>query len=573
VLVGVGLAPRRRASGGVEAYFVSGRSLPWWIAGTSMIAASFASDTPLLVSGLVRSRGLWGNWMWWGLGISAVLTVFLFAPLWRSARVLTDVELSELRYSGRRAAALRGVKALYWGVLYNCYAAGAWSVSGLAKVASATTGMERDLAIWICAVLGTAYAAASGLWGLVLTDMLQFGLAVVGGLLVAWYAVEAAGGLDATLAALSPEQAELLPLSGPGLEFVLPFLLIQWWAWKNTDGSGILVQRMAACRDEREAVRASLWYVLVHYGLRAWPWILVGAASLVLVPLESLPRLASGAPDHESAYPILLTTVLPAGLRGLVVAWFFAEFMSAVAQAMNWGSSLVVNDLYRRFVHPEASERRCVAVGRIASVAIMGGAVATAFLSDDIAAAFVYVISGTAAVGVVAALRWLWWRLNAWSEVVAMALSPLMTFLLAEPLLGLLGVEPTPVTRTLAIVLGAAGPAVLASLLTAPDEPEHLRAFYRRVRPPALGWGPVARACPEVVPRLSFRRVALLWLLGLGLVYGVLFGIGGLVLGRGYGPAALAVALACAAALLRCAGSTAGRETPGPDGAGTAGAG
>jgi solute:Na+ symporter, SSS family len=552
VLLAVGLLPRRRGGTDVEDYFVSGRRLPWWLAGTSMIAASFSSDTPLLVSGLVRSKGLWANWLWWGFGVSAVLTVFLFAPLWRSAAVVTDAELTELRYSGGRAAVLRGVKAVYWGLLYNCFAAGAWSVNGLAKVAGATTGLGRNPSIALCAALGTLYAAASGLWGLVTTDFLQFCAAVAGGLLVAGYAVNAAGGLAATANALSPSQAELLPLHGPGLEYALPFLLVQWWAWKNTDGSGVLIQRMAACRDEREAARASLWYALVHYGLRCWPWALVGAASLVLLPSAKLPLLANGQPDHEAAYAAVLVQVVPPVLRGLVVAWFFAEFMSAIAQAMNWGGSLLVNDLYRRFVRPEASPERLVAVARATSVAVMAGAVATAFVSDNIATAFGYVVSGTAAVGVVSALRWLWWRLNAWSEIVAMVLSPLWTFVLADPVLRGLGVEPTPLVRTVLIVLGGAVPAVLAALVTAPDDAERLEAFYRRVRPPGPGWGPVARHCPEVRPAVSLRKIGLCWVLGLGLVYGLMFGVGGLLFGsRETGLAALGVSAASGALLRR----------------------
>lgn len=550
VLLGIGLWPRRRGSGDVEDYFVSGRRLSWWLAGTSMIAASFASDTPLLVSGLVRSKGLWGNWLWWGFGISAVLTVFLFAPMWRAAAVVTDAELTELRYSGRAAAALRGVKAVYWGVLYNCLSAGAWSVSGLAKVAGVVTGLERGQTIVLCAIVGTLYAVVSGLWGLVLTDALQFVMAVTGGLLVAGYAVHAAGGLAATTSALTPGQAELLPLSGPGLEYLLPFLLVQWWAWKNTDGSGVLIQRMAACKDERHAMGASLWFALVHYGLRCWPWALVGAASLVLVPASELPVLANGQPDAESAYAIVMTRVLPAGLRGLVLAWFFAEFMSAVAQAMNWGSSLLVNDLYRRFLRPRATEAEAMRVARLGSVLVMLGAVATAFVSDNIAAAFGAIVSGTAAIGVVTALRWLWWRVNAWAEIVAMVLSPLWTFVLADPVLRWLGVASTPMSRALCIVIGGAVPAVLASLLTQPDDPARLEAFYRRVRPPGPGWAPISRRCPEIQPSISLGRVGLSWLLGLGLVYGTMFAIGeGLFGTSGRAWVACAVALVCGAAL------------------------
>ena len=338
VLLGVGILPSRKGSGSTEDFIVSGRRLPWWIAGTSLIAASFASDTPLLVSGLTRSLGVWGNWQWWGVGISTVLAVFLFAPMWRRTGVLTDVELTELRYSGDGAAALRGTKAVYWGLLFNCYTTGAFGLVGLVKVMGATGGMDRSYALWLCAGLGMAYAIVSGLWGLVLTDMFQFSVAIFGGIALAVYSVDAAGGLDATLAAVPSDRLAIMPSSDTGLAYVLPFLLVQWWAWKNTDGSGVMVQRWVSCRDERHATGATIWYALVHYGLRCWPWIIVGLASVVVVADAELP-LVKGKPDAEAAYAVMIQRVLPAGLRGLVVAWFFAEFMGSIAQAMSWGGA------------------------------------------------------------------------------------------------------------------------------------------------------------------------------------------------------------------------------------------
>lgn len=530
VLLGVGLLPSRKGTASTDDYFVGGRRLPWWIAGTSLIAASFASDTPLLVSGLVRSQGVWGNWLWWGLGISAVFTVFLFAPLWRSAGVVTDAELTELRYSGPAAAALRGVKAIYWGLLFNLFTTGAWGMNGFVKVTGVVTGMGRDEAIWMCAAIGMAYAIVSGLWGLVLTDMLQFCMAIVGGLLLAGFALHDAGGLGAALDHVKgPYQLQILPTQGSGLEFALPFLLVQWWAWKNTDGSGVMVQRWASCKDERHALGATLWYCFVHYGLRSWPWILVGIASITLVPNAALP-IVGGKPDHEAAYAVVLKQVLPAGLRGMVVAWFFAEFMGNVAQAMSWGGSLLVNDLYRRFIRRDASPRHYMWVARLAGGMVMGGAIGSAYLSSSIAGAFKYVLSGTAAIGVVAALRWLWWRMNAWSEIAAMVLSPVMTFGGGEWLLSLLSIPATPMSKMLAVVLGAAIPSVLASLLTEPDDPEHLEAFYRRVRPPSFGWGPIAQACPEVRSQVSLGQLGVLWVLGLAFVYGTMFAVGGFLL-------------------------------------------
>ncbi len=536
VLLGVGLIPSRKGTGSTDEYFVGGRRLPWWIAGTSLIAASFASDTPLLVSGLVRSQGVWGNWLWWGAGISAVLTVFLFAPLWRSAGVVTDAELTELRYSGTTAAALRGVKAIYWGLLFNLFVTGAWGMNGFVKVTGVVTGMDRDHAIWMCAAIGMAYAIVSGLWGLVLTDMLQFGMAIVGGLLLAWFALRDAGGLGPALDHVHPYQLQILPTHGSGLDNALPFLLVFWWAWKNTDGSGVMVQRWASCKDERHALGATLWYCFVHYGLRSWPWILVGIASITLVPDSALPLIGPTndlKPDHEAAYAVVLKQVLPAGLRGMVVAWFFAEFMGNVAQAMSWGGSLLVNDFYRRFVRRDASSGHYMWVARIAGLIVMGGAIGTAYLSTSIAGAFKVVLQGTAAIGIVAALRWLWWRMNAWSEIAAMVLSPLMTFVMSKwgkELLALLGAHPTDMNKTLAIVLGAGVPSVLISLLTEPEDPLRLVAFYRRVRPPSFGWGPIARACPEVRSQVSLGQLGVRWAFGLAFVYGTMFAVGGFLL-------------------------------------------
>lgn len=533
VLLGVGLLPSRKGTGSTDEYFVGGRRLPWWIAGTSLIAASFASDTPLLVSGLVRSQGVWGNWQWWGLGISSVITVFLFAPLWRSAAVVTDAELTELRYSGQTAAVLRGVKAVYWGVLVNLFTTGAWAMNGFVKVTGAVTGLERTHAIWMCAVIGTAYAIVSGLWGLVLTDMLQFGMAIVGGLLLAGFALHDAGGLGVALDNIHPYQLQILPTGGSGLKIALPYLLIQWWAWKNTDGSGVMVQRWASCKNEKHALGATLWFCFVHYGLRCWPWILVGIASVTLVKDTALPLIEVGGkwvPDHEAAYALVIKQVLPAGLRGMVIAWFFAEFMGSVAQAMSWGGSLLVNDLYVRFIRPDASVRRSMWVARGAGLVIMAGAMGTAYLTTSITTAFDYVLKGTAAVGVVAALRWLWWRMTAWSEIVAMVLSPIITFWGGEHLLLLFGVTSTPMSRMLAVICGAALPAVLVSLVTEPDDPLRLEAFYRRVRPPSFGWGPIARACPEVRSQVSLGQLGVRWAFGLAFVYGTMFAVGGFLL-------------------------------------------
>jgi SSS family solute:Na+ symporter len=528
-LVGVGLWQKRRASGGVEDYFVSGRKLRWWVAGTSMIAASFATDTPLLVSKYVREQGIWGNWAWWGLGISTILTVFFFAPLWRRAGVLTEAELTEMRYSGRPAAALRGFKAVYWGLLYNCFQAGAWAMVGLATVTQVMTPLSKHEAILLCAGIAGTYAVVSGLWGVVATDFVQFFFAIAGAAVLAYYSVAAAGGIGPIMAQVPAEKTALLPLSGEPLIYCLSFLLVQWWAWKNTDGGGPLVQRMAACRDEREAVYATLWYAVVHYAVRAWPWILVGLASLVVLPLA----------DHQSAYALMIRETVPSGLRGLVVGWFFAEFAASLAGTMNWGGSLLVNDFYRRFVQRGATERHYLFVSRIVTLLVLGGAVATAFVSEDITKAFKSVLLATSATGVVLAARWLWWRVNAWSEITAMIASPLLTFLVVPALEWKLNA----MQELLLILGGSLVPVIAATFLTRAEDSMALEAFYRRVRPPGPGWRPIAARCPDVRPSMSLKTIALFWLLGVGAIYGMMYGIGSVLLMRPIGWAAIAVGL------------------------------
>lgn len=532
VLLGIGLFQSRKAKGGVDDYFVSGRRLRWWAAGTSMIAASFASDTPLLVSSLVREKGVWGNWAWWSLGISAVLTAFFFARLWRRSEVITEAELTEVRYSGRAAAALRGFKAVYWGLLWNSWVAGALGVAGLVTVATVVMGIEKAPAILLCAALGGAYAAAAGLWGVVTADVLQFLLAIAGSIGLAVCAVGAAGGMGA-IAALPADRTTFLPLEGEGLTYCLSFLLVQWWAWKNTDGGGMLVQRMAACRDEREAAFATLWYCVGHYALRCWPWVLVALASLVVLP--------NAGP--QEAYALMIRDHLPAGLRGLVVGWFFAEFMASIAGAMNWGGSLLVNDLYRRFVRREAAPSHYLAVSRGFTVLVVFGAMAAAFLDTSLSKAFDVILKVTAAVGIVLGARWLWWRVNAWSEISAMIASPLMVFGVIPWLKGPENRHwnPNSMEELAVIIAGSLIPVALITFLTPPADDATLERFYRKVRPPGPGWRRIAARCPGVEPSMSLLRIAGLWLTGTAMVYALMIGLGSVLLGRMAGLGGLAL--------------------------------
>jgi SSS family transporter len=535
ILLGVALS--RVGGRNLDAYFVSNRALGWWLAGTSIAATAFSSDTPLLVTGMVRRRGIWGVWEVWALGISTMLTVFVFAKLWKRANVMTEVELVELRYSGRAAAFLRGFKAIYWGLLYNCYIMGVWPVTGMTKVLQETTGFTREDAVVASVLLGTMYTSLSGLWGVVLTDAFQFVWAMGGAVILAVYAVRAVGGLDALAsrladlsaapgtvqAGLSAGQAGIpfLAVIPPGptdpgqsllsspFGWFLGLLLVQWWAWKNTDGGGVVVQRLVSCKDERHARNSVLWFNIAHYCLRSWPWIITALASLVLIPDAALESPGEGAPfiDHERAYPRLITMLLPVGVRGILVASFFAAFLSTLSTQLNWGASYLLNDGYKRFINRRASERHYLLVARALPFALALGAMGVAFSSRSIGASFTWVLNLTAGIGPVYLLRWFWWRINPWSEIAAMAAS--LPVLLVRPAVMLgLGWPSGSLPELLFMVLGTALVWLPVTLATPPTDRGTLERFYARVQPP--GWWREAAAAPR--PDAPWRLALLQWL-------------------------------------------------------------
>ena len=416
----LGILLQRKAGKNLEAYFLSNRSLGWWLAGTSMAATAFSSDTPLLITGMVRRRGIWGVWEVWALGISTMLTVFVFAKLWKRANVMTEVELVELRYSGRAAAFLRGFKAIYWGLFYNCYIMGVWPVTGMTKVLQETTGFERQTLIIASVVLGTVYTSLSGLWGVVLTDAFQFVWAMVGAVILAVYAVHAVGGLAALsarlqdtslLAVIPPMPADAsVPLLNSPFGWFLGLMLVQWWAWKNTDGGGVVVQRLVSCKDERHAMLSVLWFNIAHYCLRSWPWVITALASIILIPNALLLGTAGGTAfiDHERAYPRLMTMLLPTGMLGVLVASFFAAFLSTLSTQLNWGASYLLNDGYKRFINRRAPERHYLLVARLLPFALALGAMVIAFSNQSIGSSFTWILNLTAGIGPVFLLRWFW---------------------------------------------------------------------------------------------------------------------------------------------------------------------
>ncbi|MCA8948783.1 MAG: Na+:solute symporter [Planctomycetes bacterium] len=544
----IGLVFKNRAGSSVVEYFASGRSLPWWIAGTSMVATTFAADTPLAVTGLVAKNGIAGNWFWWAFAFGGMLTVFVFAKLWRRAEVLTDVEFIELRYTGTAAKFLRGFRACYVAVIMNSIIIG-WVTSAMSTVLRQTVlvdmpaGGHTDLLLiaGMLAITG-GYAVVSGMWGVAITDAVQFVLAMVGCVLLAWVAVDHVGGVDALRARLEVAYAG----SGDPLAFVpdltgddalmplgvfLVMVLTQWWAtWypgNEPGGGGYVVQRMAACKDEGHAVKATLFFQLAHYCLRPWPWLLVALVAIALHP-----ELRT-ADNPGVGFPMMIRELAPVGVRGLLLVTFAAAFMSTISTQMNWGASYLVNDVYKRFVRPEADSREVVRASRIAStiVLLLGGGVAwwmvTSNVSVDDAWAFLAALG--AGVGTVFLLRWFWWRINVWSEIVAMVGSVVVfsLFQLWVPADAIDGGYRSLLVAGCTLVLWLA-----ATFVTRPEPRFHLLAFYTKVRPDGPGWGPIAAEAPTTRPDGTLGRGILCAVLGTAVIWLTLPGIGALIFGE-----------------------------------------
>lgn len=532
----VGILLRRRASRSTEDFFLAGRSLPWWLAGTSMVATTFAADTPLAVTEYVRDGGIWRNWFWWSMALFHVLGVFLFARLWRRAGVLTDAELCEKRYDGRPAMVLRTTKAFLFAVPYNVLVMG-WVIAAMAMVLKEMLGVDGHLAVAVLCAIALAYAGLSGLWGVVVTDLAQLVLALGGTITFAVLAVDRAGGLDSlmTQVATSDPTGNTLrfwpsftppadlhlpephPLYHPRTQFLV-LLTVMWWANHNADGGGALMQRSAAAKDDRHALWAAFWFSLIHYAVRAWPWILVALATLVLIP--DLPE----GTGHGAAYPRLMADILPVGLRGVLVAAFLAAFMSTIDTHLNWGASYLVGDLYKRHFRRAAPERHYLLVARLATAGLMALAALASFGMGSISAAWELVWSLGAGLGPVLILRWFWWRVNAWSELVALAAS--LAFAL------LLSLWDLPVhVKALILVPGSIACWLPVTLLTRPVSKAHLAAFYHRVRPGGR-WRPALDdAAPAADPVLT-RWTLLDFSAGVMAVYGLGFGLGSLLVGR-----------------------------------------
>lgn len=551
-----GVLMARRAGSSMESYFVAGRGLPWWWLGTSMVATTFAADTPLVVTGLVASYGVAGNWFWWSWAISHVSMAVVFASLWRRSRVLTDAELVELRYGGTPAAVLRGFKAVFFAIVINGIILG-WVVRAMVKIAApfaqweAWLGAERLAAfeaVWPAALtiggpgdtvtvlvlfgLIAVYSSLGGIRGVILTDLFQFALAIFASVMFAWLAVVHVGGLDGLMTGLARHydaeqvlafvpsaQAAWLPL-----QVFLIYIAVQWWAQYFSDGSGYLAQRLFTARDDAHAEGGALWFAVANYSLRTWPWVLIALVALVVYPLGTEGGGAAGqmvATDREMAYPVLMSELLPTGLLGLMFASLLAAFMSTVDTHINWGSSYLVNDLYRRFLRPDASERELVAAGRLSVFLLAFLAVLVAARISSIEGAWRFFIALGAGLGLPSMLRWLWWRVNAWTEIVGMSVATAAALIL-YPLFP----DVRDEYLLLMIIAVSMSAAFAATVLTPPVPHHQLARFVRRVRPPGW-WGTV----PGAAPRQAVMWIAGAWIAGNLGVFGITFAIGHIVLG------------------------------------------
>jgi len=530
--LGLGLYLARRGSKSLSEYFLGGRAIPWWLAGGSMAATTFNVDTPLYVAGLVARRGIAGNWEWWCFAATHVVMQVVMGRLWSRAQVMTDAELIELRYHGRAAALLRGTRAFFFGIPLNCIAIG-YGMLAMRKVMVAldvTTVLHLpgDPQLWsvlIIVAITLVYAAASGIWGVVWTDFFQLVLKMLGALLVAGYAlaeVHGLGGLRAALAAAGHADAlRILPRAGSAalpLDTFAAYLLLQWWTYRGADGGGMFVQRLSSVKDERAAEKASMFFNILNYVVRTWPWVVVALAALVV-----LPPLA----DPELAYPLMMKRYLPPGVLGLVFASLIAALMSAVSTQINWGASYTVRDLYQRFLAPEAPQARLVAVGRAATVVITLLAAAASFAMQDVGRVFRFMVLFGNGTGAVLLLRWFWWRVNAWAEWTALVAGTVIAILLtAVPALAGLSFG----VKLALTAFGAAALWVPVMLLTPPERPEVLDEFYRKARPGGPGWAPV-RARVTVVAASPLGRDLTEAVGVLAQILGAMLAIGGVVVG------------------------------------------
>jgi len=599
----IGIYYRRRASGNTAEFFISGREVSWWLAGTSMVATTFAADTPLLVCGLVAKQGIAGNWIWWGFCFGGMLTVFFFARYWRRAEILTDVQFVEIRYGGNPAAFLRGFKAIYLGLFMNCFILG-WVTQAMINIITVllgpaiaagrvmqfsvaghvfqyTLGNPHYTSLLICILVlipfTGIYTFIGGLWGVLVTDLFQFILKMAMIIVLAWVAVVKIGGMGALQLHLrmiennvrqtgvaTADPVAFLPNFHLGLSsdalWTLPlltfivYLAMQWWlAWypgAEPGGGGYVAQRMFSAKDEKNSLGATLWFNVAHYALRPWPWIVTALVAIVVYsPNGGLHPSLAFAQNPEQGYVMVLRDYLPPALRGLMVAAFLAAFMSTVGTQLNWGCSYLVNDLYKRFFVRNSTEKHYVFISRIFTVLLVLGTGYTAMQLTSIKQGWDLVLNVGFGTGAVYILRWYWWRINAWSEISAMIAAAAMAVGLTH--VKFVGNDAVVYAKS-AIITGAVTTIVwiIATCITRPESEQTLTSFYRRVHPTVYGWRPIARLVSELPEVRDVASNTFDWAMGCILVYGCLFGIGKLVFEQWFWGITLLVTAAIAGYLI-----------------------
>ena len=534
----VGVWASKQAGEDTKSFFLAGRNMPWWLLGVSMVATTFSTDTPNLVTDLVRQNGVSGNWAWWAFLLTGMLTVFVYANLWRRSGVLTDIEFYELRYSGKAAAFLRGFRALYLGLVFNVLVMGSVSLAAV-KFGEIVLGLPGWVTLAIACSITLAYSALGGLKAVIITDFVQFTLAMIGSMWGMFYilGLPEIGGLSSliTHGNVADKLALIPDLSDPNVwvPVLLVPLAVQWWAsyypGAEPGGGGYIAQRMFSAKDESNAVGATFLFNVAHYALRPWPWILIALASLIVFPelsdiQKAFPNLPADKLGHDVAYPAMLT-LLPSGLLGLVAASLIAAFMSTMSTQLNLGASYLVNDFYHRFIKPDASEKQLVTAGRLFTVVsiILGGGLGLVLTSAG--QAFTLLLMIGAGTGMIYILRWFWWRINAYTEIVAMVSSIIIA--------GYFNFGESTLEGWQKIVIGAVLTTIVwivATYLTPPDDDETLRNFVKKVNPGGPGWTKYSDGVstePWPVPKGILSMI-----FGCVAVYGFLLGVGQLIYGE-----------------------------------------
>ena len=552
----IGIYVSKKSGKNSTEFFLSGRTMPWWLLGISMVATTFSTDTPNLVTDIVRTNGVSGNWVWWAMLITGLLTVFVYAKLWRKSNVNTDLEFYELRYGGKPARFLRKFRAIYLGIIFNVITMSAVTLAAI-KIGGIMLGLEPWQTVISAGLITVVFSAVGGFKGVVYTDFILFFVAMGGAIGAAYYLVNIpeVGGIEALMANENVvDKLSILP-SFDNKETIITLLIIplavQWWSsWypgAEPGGGGYIAQRMLAAKDENHAIGATFFFNIMHYALRPWPWIIVALASLVVFPdiasiHDAFPNIAENKLGHDLAYSAMLTK-LPSGLLGLVLASLIAAYMSTISTQLNWGSSYIVFDFYKQQINPEASEKKLVAVGRISTVVLMVLSALLALLLQNALQLFNLLLVFGAGTGLIFILRWFWWRINAWSEITAMFASGIISLIFAIPkvdtyLFGMEGILPSW-SKFLIVVAVTTIIWLVSTFITKPEDDEVLRSFYKKIQPGGPGWAKVVNEATadniEIVDNTEGWSVPsgiIAMLLGCALIYSCMFATGYYIYGN-----------------------------------------